>query len=110
MELKADILLLPHHSLVVWYTVLLEGNSTNFTYQSLFIGLVEYNCICEKEVKAFCGSRGSSIKSDKLPHVMLIKWVLVEYEDLKSENKKNRGVALERSYLSRPAWGYISYY
>ncbi len=48
-------------------------------------------------------SRGSCMKSDKLPQVMSCESVLVWVEDYKFENaKKSEGVALERSEFSRP--------
>ncbi len=59
----------------------LKGNSTDFTHQSLFTGLGEYNCICKKLYKAFCGSR-SCEKCDNLIHKSF------GAEDYKYETKK----------------------
>lgn len=53
----------------------LRGNSTNFTHQSMFMG-----------VKKFCSSSGSCIKSDNLPHVMSLETALVWAEDYMLEN------------------------
>ena len=50
--------------------------------------------ICEKKLyslKTFCGSRGSCVKSDTLPHVMSPETVLVGAEDYKFDNKKKSG-------------------
>lgn len=41
---------------------------------------------------AFCGSRGSCLKSDKLPQTMPLESVSVEAEDHEVENEENLGV------------------
>lgn len=43
-----------------------KGNSKYFTHQGLFTGLVEHCCMWNMLYKAFCGSSGSCVKSDKL--------------------------------------------
>ncbi len=60
------------------------------THQSLFIGLEEYDCICEKKrlYKAFCFSREGCTKSDKLPQVMTLEAASVGVEDT-FENLEN---------------------
>lgn len=45
---------------------ILKGNSSIFTHQSVFAGLLKCCCMYE----AFCVSRGSSVKADKCPRVM----------------------------------------
>lgn len=43
----------------------------------------------KKMYKAFCGTRGSGTKSDKVPHVMSLKSALIGAEDYKFENEIN---------------------
>ncbi len=66
---------------------------TPLVITSLISGLGAYYCICEKKLyKAFCGSRGSCVKSDNCPQLSLDS-ASVGSEDYEFESeKKNLGI------------------
>ena len=56
----------------------------------------------KKKYKAFCVSKGSSVKSDKLPQIMSLELASVGAEDYKfGTEEKSGGVELERCEVSR---------
>lgn len=69
----------------------LKGNSTGFTHQSLFIGLGEYYCLCEKScIKSFVAPKGAV--SHKLLQVMSCESMLIESECYKFKMRKHLGM------------------
>lgn len=76
-----------------------------------YIHLLHYYCV-KKLYKAFCGSKGSSVKSDKLPPVMSLQSVSVGSEDYKFENNKKKKEKKKKSphHHLRLARGYINCY
>lgn len=71
------------------------------THQRVFTGVGECFCCVEKKKlsKAFCGSRGNCEKADKVPQVMSLDSAMVEAEDYKLENGKQKH---QRNEFTRP--------
>ena len=62
-------------------TVVLKGNSTDFTHQTQFTGLVDNYCLCQKCcIKPFLSSE-AAVQSDKLLQAMSLEATFVEAED-----------------------------
>lgn len=70
---------------------------SNFHIKVFLLQVLESLC------EAFCGSRGSSVKSDNVPQVMSLESEPVRAEDYKFENeKKSGGVVLQKSEVAGP--------
>ena len=68
-----------------------QEDFTDFTHTSLQV-VRSTAAYVKKLYKAFCGSRGSCVKSDQLPQVMGLESASDETEDNKFENENNLGV------------------